>query len=109
MKFLRKLIVIIQYIFWALSRVNKPHLGDVVQIKDSGKIGFLIQGANNPYWDILIGSDIINDVHKDKFKLLSPLRGRFHRLKQSYEFQKRNWFLIDNNKRNLLDRISYRS
>lgn len=105
---MRKILVKIMYIVYALKKMNDFHVGDVVKIKESGKIGMLIQGVSNPYWDIDIIEFRVNKVHKDKFKLSNPIKGRLQRIKQSYNFQMRNWCLIDTGNKPLFKRISYR-
>lgn len=107
---MRKLVVKLMYVLWALKRINRPHLGDVVV--NSGKTYTLIQGVQSPYWDMIqhthIGNIRINNVHKSTFKLKHPIKGRIERIKQSYEFQMRNWFSIDTYHKPLFKRISYR-
>lgn len=107
---MRALIVKIQYVLWALFRINKPHIGDIVKLKSTGEVFWLVQGVSNPYWDLhnqRMGR--VKQVHKSRFKLLHPIKGRIERFNQSYRFQKQNWYSIDVwlNKK-MFSRISYK-
>lgn len=120
-KNIRALVVRLMYVMYALKNINKPHLGDVVTYK--GLQCMLIQGVQNPFWDLwyegtpiairdvdqVLGDDEtkerLNHIHKDDFKL-QPLWKRFKfSFLSSYEFQMSNWYSIDVQKSG---KISYR-
>lgn len=106
---MRSLIVKLKYVMWSLSRINKPHLGDLVIVKNTGKKFILIQGVASPYWDLHNHIDgRINRIHSSEFKLINPIRGRIDRFINSYKFQMGNWFRIDTCNKPLFSRISYK-
>lgn len=107
MKTLRKLVVLIQYGLFALKRINRPHIGDIVIYK--GKSAMLIQGAMDPYWSLMQDNERVDKVHVSEFKLMFPINGRVERFRESLKFQMGYWYLIDTNKSNLFNHISYRS
>lgn len=98
----RSIIVKLQYVYIALRNINKPHLGDFVMYK--GVECSLIQGVNNPYWDLLPMTDenlkkskrdIYRHVHKKDFKL-EPFWKRFAlSFLYTYNFYMVNWYDID--------------
>lgn len=107
MKTLRKLVVLIQYVLFALKRVNRPHIGDIVTYK--GKSAMLIQGIMDPYWSLMQDKERFDKVHVSEFKLMCPIKGRIYRFKESLKFQLGYWYLIDTNKSKIFNRISYKS
>lgn len=101
------------YAYRALNAIKQPHLGDIVMYK--GKKHQLIQGVNNPYWNLIDLSpenmgkskrDIEKDVHVSQFKL-QPLYKRFRFLFMfTYKFLMGYWFSIEVNKRMAKTRVA---
>ena len=104
---LRGVIVWVQYLLWAIKRINEPHLGDMVVYQD--KKYFLTQGVMKPYWDMveLNGGSSLKRVHEDDFKLCNPIQGYYQRLVTSIRFQLSSWYFIDTQNKGLFKRISY--
>lgn len=104
---MREIEVKARYFLWSLTRINKPHLGDIVIY--NGSEYCLIQGVSDPRWDLLemSTSNRINGVNKKHFKLKKFFKGRFERILSSYDFQMKNWFRIDINKK-IFSKISYK-
>lgn len=113
MKFLRRIEVKLNYAIWALKRINKPHLGDVVMYKNE-KCS-LIQGVSDPYWNLLplnkenlakSKRDIYKHIHVSEFKLEKSFRRYWWAFKTSYKFKMGYWFRIDTWNRKLFSPIS---
>lgn len=106
---MRKFIVKLMYARYALSRINKPHLGDFVKMKSSGQRFVLIQGVASPYFDLHNPTDgLVKRVHKSEFCLIKPFWGRVERFFKSYRFMMGSWFLIDTWNKSLFEKIQYR-
>lgn len=92
---MRKLIVRIAYIIWALKRINKVCLSRKVMYK--GEECYLTQGASNPYWNLSgIKTGIRYEyVHKNEFKVIRTLSEAINAFKFHYNWVKSYWFLID--------------
>jgi hypothetical protein len=113
MKELRKLIVKVAYIIYALKKVSKPHIGDEVIYQKERCI--LIQGVNDPNWDLMPSSEenfnfpiriIYKNIHTSKFKLDRSFKRHYWAFKDSYRFKISNWFLIDTYNKSLFSSIS---
>ncbi len=101
-KIIRKINVKLQYIIKALKDINNSHLGDIVLYNNTKCC--LIQGVQNPYWDLLplikenlskTKREIYKHIHKDDFKL-QPLYKRFNfSFMFTYNFLMKNWYNID--------------
>lgn len=106
---MRKLIVKLNYIIYALKKINKPHLGDFVKYK--GMDCWLVQGVNSPYWDLIVfdptNQEIrINNVHESQFKISKSPKRLWWSFMHSYSFKMNNWFSNDTYNKKLFDRIS---
>lgn len=113
---MRKIIVKIQYAIWAANRISKPKLGDLVDY--NGLECSLVQGVQNPYWDLLEMSDenlkkdkreIIKRVHVSDFKIRNSIKRKLWSFRESYKFQIQNWLLIDTYHKPLFSPISYKN
>mgnify|MGYP000692882618 FL=1 len=106
---IRGLEVKLRYVFWALSKIFKISLGDIVIY--NGVECIIVNGVNNPYWHIkpLDGENAkMNSVHQENFKPVLNLKVLLSRFLSKYQFQKRSWYSIDKTKP-LFSRIAYKS
>ncbi len=97
-----KIRVRIKYVIKSICEINKPKLGDTVYYH--GEKCALIQGVNNPFWDLLPLTkenldkpkrDIYKGVYVDNFKM-RPLYKRFKfSFLSTYKFLMDNWYSID--------------
>lgn len=99
---MRKIELYIRYAFWALKRIRQPHLGDTVVY--NGVECSLIQGVNNPKWNLLPLTkenlakpkrEIYENVHVNDFNMKHDLKSLLGRFKSDMNFQKSNWMNID--------------
>jgi hypothetical protein len=99
-KKIRPIEVKMCYVLWALKRINKPKIGEIVYHK--GRVGVLLQGVKAPYWDIYFSEGnelnnftIVKHIHENDFRL-KPLWRRFKTsFETSYNFQIGYWYTID--------------
>ncbi len=101
-KIFRKIYVEFHYIKLSLLLINKPKIGATVFYK--GIRCRLIQGRNNPFWDLMPTTkenlkkakrDVYYSVHFSEFKM-KPLRKRFFfSFNSTYGFLKGYWYEID--------------
>jgi len=101
-KMIRKIEVRIRYIIYALKTIGNPHLMEKVTYK--GEKCSLIQGVNNPYWDLLplspenLAKDhryIYHNIHISEFKLQPFIKRFWFVFKSSYRFAMGYWYSID--------------
>lgn len=111
---MRKLIVKIQYLYHSIRVMNKIHLGDIVVYQNEDCI--VTQGVNNPKWDIMPLNetnwnkekrDVFRNIHQDNFKLKKSIGRYFRVIKQTYNFYKGYWYLIDTTRKPVFSRISF--
>lgn len=90
----------------SIKAINQPKIGDVVTYM--GQQCRLIQGVNNPYWNLLplneenlakSRRDIIEYVHRTDFKLQPFYKRALWAFKSRYSFFMTYWYTIDVNKR----------
>lgn len=112
---MRKIELYVRYFVWAIKRIGLPHLGDTVIY--NGVECSLIQGVNNPKWNLLplteenlakSKRDVYRNIHINEFKLKHDFKSLVGRFKSDIKFQKDNWMHIDLNKK-LFTRNSYLS
>lgn len=100
---MKGLLIKLKYAYFALCKINRPHLGDIVTYKNVECL--LIQGVQSPYWDLIPISEMEkqrrtrwNQVHEDLFKL-QPLHKRFKKsFMFTWDFFMGYWYRIDLNK-----------
>jgi hypothetical protein len=109
---MRKLIVKIAYVIYALKSINRLHIGDIVFYQ--GKECMLIQGVADPRWDLLpLDKEnmdkslrtVFKNIHKSEFKTAKNAKVYWERFKSNYQFKMGNWFLIDTYQKSLFDSI----
>lgn len=89
----------LSYVIFSIKNLKNPHLGDIV--KYNTKKWTLIQGVDNPYWDLSeLNVDyknriIIKKVHKDNFEPEISFRNLKNRFFGTYNWLMSSWYIID--------------
>ena len=99
---MRKLIVKLMYVVWAVSQLKEPTSYD--QVIYEGEKRYIKYG--NPHWKI---DGISQQVKSSEFKIVRGLKRDWRVFKQRYSFQMSSWYRIDTWNKPIFRRISYKN